>query len=528
MKKQLLKGIKGKIVQPLVLWVLFVAVLIFGIWFSQHRVKSTVDRVVERVGEDVQGLREAPKVGDKVINLQDSFSSVAAVVMPAVVNISAIHIESYEAMPYEFYFGDPFEDFFREFFGQPQIPKEKKPSPKQFKRKYEGTGSGVIIDEEGYILTNEHVIRDADEIKVTLANRGEAQNFTGKVIGRDPQTDLAVIKIKSSKPFPYAKLGNSDGLSVGDWAIAIGSPFGLEQTLTVGVISAVRQSLVIEGRRYKNLIQTDAAINRGNSGGPLVNIRGEVIAINTAIYAPTGVFAGVGFATPINQAKIILDDLIKKGRVIRGWMGVEIAGVDAVIAKQFNLPDANGVLVNSVFEGSPAEKAGFKRGDVIVSFAGKDIKSVEELQERVAATQPNKEVLVKIVRDGKKKELKLMIGEMPSGPGELSEEKEEDRQKKNEYSWEGLRIIDFDERIARRFGLKDVSKGVIVIEVEPGSEADSIGLIEGDLISAVNRNLTPDLTVFRKIVKNVDLSKGVVFDINRRGRPIYLSYQSTK
>jgi serine protease Do len=290
------------------------------------------------------------------INLQNSFAEIAEAVKPAVVNISAVQIQHVRQQDPQFYYGDPNEFFYR-FFGQ-QAPQRQAPAPREYRT--EGTGSGVIIDAEGYILTNNHVVQGADQLTVMLSN---GKSFKGKVVGTDPRSDLAVIRIKGSNPFPFVPLGDSAAMRVGDWVLAIGSPFGLEQTVTSGIVSAIRQSLAIEGRNFRNLLQTDAAINRGNSGGPLVNIRGEVIGVNTAIYAPTGVFSGIGFAIPINDAKKILKDLIQKGYVERSWLGVEIAEVDEVIAQQFGLASAQGALINGIANGSPADKAGLRRGD---------------------------------------------------------------------------------------------------------------------------------------------------------------------
>jgi serine protease Do len=246
------------------------------------------------------------------------------------------------------------------------------------------------------------VVREADELTVTF-QFPEEKKYSGKVVGTDPRTDLAVIKIEPASPLTYAALGDSDKVRVGDWAIAVGSPFGLEQTVTVGVISAMRQSLTIEGMNYSGLLQTDAAINRGNSGGPLVNIRGEVVGINTAIYAPTGVFAGIGFAIPANRIKDIMEQLIEKGHVVRGWMGVEILPLNDVMANHFGLPNTDGVMVNGVQPDSPAEKAGMKRGDVIVRFNGQATPTPDLLRDLVARTAPKKTITVDVIRDGKER-----------------------------------------------------------------------------------------------------------------------------
>ncbi len=327
-----------------------------------------------------------------VLALQDAFAAVVEKVKPAVVYISAVQITHVQDDPHQFYYGDP-NDFLYRYFNGEEPPQRAHPRDQRM----EGTGSGVIINPEGYILTNNHVVQNADELTVTLS---DDKTYKGKVIGTDPRTDLAIIKIKAPADLPYVSLGDSAAMRVGDWVLALGSPFGLQQTVTSGIVSAIRQSLDIEGKSFRNLIQTDAAINRGNSGGALVNIRGELIGINTAIYAPTGVFSGIGFAIPINDAKSVMKDLIEKGFVERSWMGVEVAPIDDVIQQQFGLSSSAGALVNSVVPGAPADKAGIARGDVITKFDGKPVTNVGSLQDAVTSTPPDRTVHVKIIREG--------------------------------------------------------------------------------------------------------------------------------
>jgi S1-C subfamily serine protease len=340
---------------------------------------------------------------------------------------------------------------------------------------------------------------------------------------------LAIIKIKSKEKFTAAKLGDSDKIRIGDWAIAIGSPFGLQQTVTVGVISAKRQSLYVEGKEYREMIQTDASINRGNSGGPLVDIKGEVIGINTAIYAPTGVFAGVGFAIPINSAKEILSELIEKGRVVRGWLGVEIREVDEVIAKQFNLPSTKGVLVNNVMEGSAAKNGGMKRGDVIIKFGEHKVEGARDLQEVAGKTEPGKTVKVVVIREKKEVPLSIKLAEMPETIEKMGVGKEEkEKEKEGEFEeWLGMRVETLTPDLGRQYSIED-KEGVVIVGIEIGSKAEEIGLVEGDLIKNVNRQSTGNLSEFKKVVKKVDLSEGVIFDIVRRGRAIYVTYMERK
>ena len=457
-----------------------------------------------------------------VLNLQASFAKVADLDEPAVVSITTTRVEQIQEMP-QFFFGDPFE----QFFGGEGMPSRRPRGARQFKM--EGMGSGVIIDPEGLVLTNEHVVRDADEIKVVLYGKeGEKTEYRGKVVGKDANTDIAVVRIKAGHKLPSAALGNSDSVKVGDWAIAIGSPFGLSQTFTVGVISAARQSLAIEEHDYHNLIQTDAAINRGNSGGPLLNIKGEVVGINTAIYAPTGVFAGIGFAVPINQAKAILDQLVEKGHVVRGWLGVELAHeITPAMVNAFGLPNAKGALVNRVMKGSPAEKAGLKRGDVVRSFDGKAVESSDQLQSYVAITPPKKQVEIQVLRARKSAVLSLTLGERPESADTGSEEmpapsRKEGKEK--EKTWLGAHIERLTPETLERLQLPEGTEGVLVTDVDGGSQAEDMGLSPGDVIRAVNQAPTPDVAAFSRAAGSVKLSEGVVLDILREGRPIYLSY----
>lgn len=464
-----------------------------------------------------------PLVGSEVINLQNAFAEIAAFAKNSVVSITATHIEQYEIPEHQFFFGDPFEQFFEEFFGQPRSKRPRKQrQPRTYERKYTGMGSGVVIDEKGYVLTNEHVIKGADKIQVVFD--GDEKSYKAKIIGKDPRTDLAVIKILGKKEFQALPMGDSDNIRIGDWTIAIGSPFGLQQTVTVGVVSAKRQSVRIEQREYRNFIQTDAAINRGNSGGPLLNIRGEIIGINTAIYAPTGVFSGIGFAIPINSAKDILGDLIEKGRVVRGWLGVEIRKVDDIIRKQFGLEDKYGALVNRVIEGSPAEKAGMKRGDIIIEFDGKQINEVRDLQDIVGRTPPNKKVDVLIYRDKKKKTLSLKTSEMPSEVSGFEEEEEKKEETSKTHEWIGMTVADATGMLKKRYGIGKDLTGVIITNIDRKSSASEAGLAGGDFISSINLIKIESVKDFKKVVKKIDTSEGIVLDIVRRGKRFYLSF----
>jgi serine protease Do len=449
--------------------------------------------------------------------MNGSFADVVKKVSPSLVNISAVHIVEVQEPYHHFYFGDPFEDFFDEFFGVPDRRRFGEPAPQ--KRRYEGTGSGFIIDTDGYVLTNYHVIKDAQEIKVTTY---DDKQYDAKLVGKDSKTDLAVVKIKSSKRFNALKLGDSKLVEVGDWVVAGGSPFGLNQTFTVGIISAVRQKVKIENVAYEDMIQTDAAINRGNSGGPLVDLHGQVIGINTAIYAPTGVFSGVGFAIPINQAKIVMTDLIEKGRVVRGWLGVEIMGVNEAISRQFNLEKAQGVLINKVVEDSPAEKGGLKRGDVIIGVDGREIKNVKDLQNRVARKKPGDSISLKIINDGTEKDIKIKLGEMPDEAAFFV--KKDYKDEIGVASWKGIRVSNINAALKDRYGINQ-NEGIAIIEIDPADEGYEFGLRIGDIIVQINKIEIFNLDNFKVAVKKIELKNGVLFDIIRDGSPMYVSYQ---
>lgn len=343
-----------------------------------------------------------------------------------------------------------FEEFFGELFRMP--PAE---------RRERSLGSGFILSEDGYILTNEHVVSGAEQIKVRLTDQRE---FAGKVVGVDPKTDVAVIKIEAAEPLPVAILGDSDLLKVGQWALAIGNPFGLDGTLTVGVISATgRTDVGIED--YENFVQTDASINPGNSGGPLLNIYGEVVGVNTAIVASG---QGIGFAIPINLARLIADQLISRGEVTRGWLGVSIQPLDADLAASFGLDRVTGALITSVMPGMPAEKAGLQRGDVLLSFDGKPVRSVKELQLLVASSPLGKTLPVEVLREGTRLVLEVVLAARDQAPQTVTQFPGDEQP-----PWLGMSFT-------------ETGAGVLVATVEPGSVAANAGVQAGDLVLAIN------------------------------------------
>jgi len=390
-----------------------------------------------------------------------NFSALAKQVQPGVVNIRTVKTTKEGGPVFRHFFGNPFGN--RDPFGEGGPGRE-------FKQR--SLGSGFILDREGFIVTNNHVVEGADQIKVRLPDERE---FDAKVIGRDPKTDLALIQIDGAKDLSALKMGDSEKLEVGSWVLAVGSPFGLEQTVTAGIVSA--KGRFIGAGPYDDFIQTDASINPGNSGGPLLNMNGEVVGINTAIVAQG---QGIGFAIPVNLAQTIIAQLKEHGSVTRGWMGVGIQDLTAELAQYYGLKDQKGVLVTQVFPGDPADKAGIKVKDVIVAVDGKPVGTSRELSSAVAGMPVGKEVPVQILRDGKEQTVKVQLTERkdtePTVKGATPEADEL-----------GIRAADLNPEVARRFGIDENEKGVLVTGVKSGSKADQAGLQQGDIVKEVNR-----------------------------------------
>ncbi|HIE28858.1 TPA: DegQ family serine endoprotease [Candidatus Poribacteria bacterium] len=405
---------------------------------------------------------------------------------------------------------DPFEDF-RDLFPFPWNF-----TPPEGEREAHGLGSGVIVTADGYILTNNHVIEGADEIIVYLPDSN--RELEAKIIGRDPGTDVAVIKVEEDN-LPTITLGNSDEVEVGEWVIAIGSPFGYAQTVTRGMVSAKGRSNVMvsldPNKVWFDFIQTDAAINPGNSGGALINIHGELIGINTAIATGSAFSrsnAGVGFAIPINLAQNVMQDLIEKGEVERGWLGVYIQNIDYDMAEKLGLQNTDGALVGQVQPDSPAGEAGFKSGDVIVEFDGKPVKNVGQLRITVASTDIGKSVDVKVIRDGREKILSVKIGKLPGESivavgGAVSSG--------NVKPLAGLKVRNLTPEIAERYGYED-EDGVVVTEVSPGAPAYKEGIRPGDLIKEIERQPVKNVRNYKKVTKELKGKKTVLLLVKRR------------
>ena len=424
------------------------------------------------------------------------FSKVAEKVSPAVVNVFTTRVIkfSHPSFPddemFRFFFGD---EFFRRFFGE---------RPHVFKRR--SLGSGFIISEDGYIVTNNHVVAKATEIKVVLKDGSE---FKAKIVGTDPKTDIALLKIDpKGKKLSVVKLGDSDKLKIGEWVLAIGNPFGLSYTVTAGIVSA--KGRVIGEGPYDNFIQTDASINPGNSGGPLVNIEGEVVGINTAIIAGA---QGIGFAIPINLAKVIIKQLKERGRVIRGWLGVYIQELTPELVKAQKLPVNRGAIITKVIPNSPAAKAGLKPGDVIVEYNGKKINHINDLTVAVSTTPPGTKVELVIVRNRKFKRVRVKIGELKESVVS---------KKAGVLEKFGLVLGDIPPNVRERTG---ISEGAYVIDVKPGSLASAAGFRRGDIITSINSINVKSAQDAVEILSRIKKGEYATFLVNRGEGALYIT-----
>ncbi len=459
-----------------------------------------------------KGKATEQKVDTKgAVQLQEIFVGIAKEVKGAVVNISTESTASFS--PFEWFGQNPFfnDDFFKHFFSFPR---------QGYKQK--SLGSGVIVDGKGYILTNYHVVKNAEKIVVILS---DGRKFDGKIKGTDPKTDLAVLHIDVDDSLPVVKLGDSNKIEVGEWVIAVGNPFGLDHTVTVGVISATgRHGLGLA--EYENFIQTDASINPGNSGGPLINLKGEVIGINTAIVASG---QGIGFAIPINIANNVLSDLIKEGRVTsRGWLGVYIQDITDELKVYFNLHSTEGALVTEIMKDSPAQKAGFQRDDIIVEFDNKHVKSSTDLRMIVSSTKPGTKADCKIIRDGKEISLTVNVGRLPSEEGMTAQKGGKgETPSEEDIKFLGLNIQDLTPELAQSLGVRE-KEGVVVTHVEPNSPAGNAGINSGDVIKEINRKKITNTKAFSMAISPLKNSPSILLLIEREERLQYVVINLSK
>ncbi|HEY5718185.1 MAG TPA: DegQ family serine endoprotease [Motiliproteus sp.] len=433
------------------------------------------------------------------------FTELVEAASPAIVNISSVRKDQAEETgqsPFEGYKPDQLPDIFKHFFGERGHDGAPRNHPRSL-------GSGFVISADGYLLTNHHVVKDADAIMVRLSDRRELQ---AELIGADPRSDLALLKIEADH-LPVVKLGNSDKLKVGEWVLAIGSPFGFDHTVTAGIVSAKGRSLANEN--YVPFIQTDVAINPGNSGGPLFNLEGEVVGINSQIYTRSGGFMGLSFAIPITMAMEVVEQLKETGQVSRGWLGVIIQEVNRDLAESFGLDKPAGALVAKVLPNSPAAAAGLREGDIIVGFNGHDIDMSAELPQLVGRIKPGRTVPVRVVREGKLKKLKVEVGVLPEEDALVLAGRGEAAPQSNRL---GIQVSALEDERRAQWNLNG---GVVVRSVDPGPGGDA-GLVAGDVITMLNGESIDDVSQFQRVVNQLPEGRAVPMRIVRRGSPLFL------
>lgn len=432
-----------------------------------------------------------------------SISSMVKRLSPSVVNISTTNVTRIEP------FGSPYQDeYFRKFFDRffsDQFP------GREFRKK--GLGSGFILSTDGYILTNNHVVRKAEEIEVILQS---GDRYSAGIVGKDPKTDLALLKIEAQKPLPAVRMGDSSALEIGDRVLAIGNPFGLGHTVTAGIVSAKGRALGIG--QYDNFIQTDAAINPGNSGGPLFNFDGEVVGVNTAVIARG---QGLGFAIPISMASMVVEQLKTHGRVVRAWLGVMIQDVTPEISEALGIDRREGGLISEVKEGSPADRAGVRRGDVVVSVNGEKIADASALARKLALLEPGVPTEFVVLRDGREKTYSIRLVEHPDNQKSGEAEARRDDVERGL----GIEVSDITQTIRNRLGIKR-SEGVVVVSVAPGSVASEKGIRAGDLVLEINGNSVRGLSDYKRILAESGERKTLLFLVERKGRTLYVGFKN--
>jgi serine protease Do len=494
------------------LGVLVIASVVAGLLLAARMNITTVTRATEtKIWSEKPAVSQTQEASAPQACVPVSFAPLVNKVKGAVVNISTTKIiKTNPSMQQMGPMGEQFKQFFGpHFFEQFMGPQ----GPQEYKE--HALGSGFIINKDGYILTNNHVIAGMTDIRVITDN---GDQYTAKIVGADPQTDLALLKVTPKKPLDVAYLGDSSKVEVGDWVVVIGNPFGLDHTVTAGIISAKGRRL--SESNYDQFLQTDAAINRGNSGGPVFNLNGEVIGISTAIIAPS-IGQGIGFAIPINVAKTIIPQLIEHGKVVRGWLGVYIQNITPDLAESFHLKrDQKGAVVSKVVKDGPADKAGIKQGDVIIKFDGKEVKSADDLPWIVSNTPIGSKVDVRILRQGKEKTITVTVKELPAKAevASAAAPKEENVSEKKL----GITVSNITPDVQREYNIQ-IDKGVVVTNVAEGSPADMAGIEKGDIIKQVNQKNIDNIGDYSKILSSVKKDEMVSLLITRGNANIYVA-----
>ncbi|MFN8670712.1 MAG: DegQ family serine endoprotease [Candidatus Sericytochromatia bacterium] len=490
---------------------------ITGVLVGALLVSKPVNSIKSFANQDTKQVTTASSNKfDNIQGLSKAFIDVSKQVTPEIVSIYSTKVVK-QKNNYNEYLDDP---FFKKFFDVP----EHKDQGKNKDRKEQGLGSGIIVDSSGLILTNNHVVEGASEIKVTLSDK---RKFKAKIIGTDPKSDVAVIKLEKADNLPVAKLGDSTKMEIGEFVLAIGNPLGLTSTVTSGIISAKGRADVGVAD-FEDFIQTDAAINPGNSGGALVNLNGEVIGINTAIASRTGGYMGVGFAIPINMAKKIMNDIVTKGKVTRGFLGIQIQNMTESMAKGLKVENPNsGIVVGDIFKGSPADKAGIKRYDVILELNGKEVTDVSAFRNTIAASNPGEKQILTVLRDGKKVKVEIKLGELENKEKKTTESVKDDENTPEKIAPDkklGIEIEPISKDTLKELGINKEVKGVIVSDINETSNASEGGLMKGDIIQEINRIRIDDIADFNKAVKPIKEGDSVLMKVLRGNNIMLLAF----
>lgn len=492
------------------LWAVVMLLVFVGFYVFALDKDVSTETAMKELSENRGNVPADPQTDVIMQQISEAFEQASTKISPSVVSIFAeqvVQVESPFGMPddaFRDFFG---EDLFKRFFGFQQ--------PREEKRTVRSLGSGVIVTKDGYILTNNHVVEKAEKLSVVV---GDKKTYQAKIIGTDPPTDVAVIKINANN-LPMASLGNSDEVKIGQWVIAVGNPFQLMHTVTAGIISAKGRSSVGLAD-YEDFIQTDASINPGNSGGALADLNGNVIGINTAITSPSGGNIGIGFAIPINMARQVMSTLMSEGKISRGYLAIYPQDIDEDLAKALKLKSTEGSLVADVTPGGPADKAGIKRGDVLIEFNGKKVKDSTQLRNMVAEIVPGKSVDIALIRNGKEVHTKVRLGERPKGPEEAAPSNTQPEEQTSKKL--GVNIQTLTPDLAEQLGYKN-AKGVVITDVEPGSPADEAGLQRGDLIQEVNRKVVQTTQDFEKQLRALKSGDTVALLVRRGANTFFVA-----